>query len=168
MHFPIALLVTYGVCELIRFKRISTRPFWFYFKAILVIIGSIASLGAFFSGGIIEKMFRDIPEKNIIVPVHEMWAIITIIIFGILAASYFIKWVYLDEHEDFLNHHERVKNFWRIIAPFSKWVVETRASIILASLGLMSIITTGALGGAMVHGTKSDPLIAFFYNLFFK
>jgi hypothetical protein len=39
--------------------------------------------------------------------------------------------------------------------------------ILLAILGLVTLLITGALGGAIVYGVAGDPFTAFVYKIFF-
>ena len=43
VHFPIALLTIYSLLELVPFKQIYRQSYWFYTKAIILIIGSIST-----------------------------------------------------------------------------------------------------------------------------
>ena len=167
VHFPIAFLMLYALCELLRFQKITVQPFWFYLKASLSIVGVISALAAIITGGMIEAMFRSIPEKNAIVPVHEMWAMITLIIFAIPAIAYLITWMQAPECAKSLERWPSIKKISNTLSPLAKKVLATKIVVPLALIGLVSVSITGGLGGAMVHGINFDPTVAFIYHLFF-
>ncbi|MBI5400813.1 MAG: hypothetical protein HZB12_01720 [Candidatus Yonathbacteria bacterium] len=168
VHFPIGLPATYSVLEYIRFKKVRTQSYWFYVKAILVILGTVAAYTAIFFGSLIENMFIAIPAKSAIVPVHEIWAIVTTVIFSFLAICYFIRWIHLDSNDATpLHSRPLLKKIWGILCLVSKHTIDTNVSFIFAAMGLASIAVTGALGGAIVYGTAFDPFITFVYRLFF-
>lgn len=157
VHFPIALLMIYGVCELIRFKIISEKPYWFYIKAFLVIVGILSAFAAYQAGDAIEHQFE--AEHGDVMRVHADFAALSIVIFGIVAASYFVAWM------------NRVRQLslplWGLATRIQKLVLETPAVIILALAGLVAIAITGALGAAIAHGTDSDIFVNFIYRIFF-
>lgn len=157
VHFPIALLVIYGVCELIRFKIISEKPYWFYIKAFLSIVGILGAFVAYQAGEAIEHKFE--AEYGAVMRMHANFARISIVIFGILAVSYFVAWV------------NRVKSpswwLWKLATRIQLLVLETPIVILLAILGLATISITGALGASIAHGPDSDIFVNFIYQLFF-
>ncbi len=106
VHFPIALLTLYAICELIRFKKITTKLYWFHVKAVLIIAGLVTAELALVSGEAIEHMFKeDNPIKNAIVPIHAASAEGTVGIFFILALSYLILWIEYDSTKTFLSKY---------------------------------------------------------------
>ena len=157
VHFPIAFLVVYALCELLRFRKITGQPYWFYLKAFLVIVGILGALVAYQAGEAIEHLFE--AEYGEVVRVHAFFARISSAIFAILAASYFIAW---------LNRLKTINSsFWRMLTRIQVFVLETPIAIVLAIIGLSAISITGALGAAIAHGPDSDPFVSFVYKLFF-
>lgn len=167
VHFPIALLTLYGICELIRFKKVTTQHFWFHIKAILVIVGLITAELALGSGESIQRMFKDIPEKHAIVPIHSFFAEMTVGIFFILAITYLVLWIDYDAPKTFIKKHRTIEKTWGHLLSISKWITNTPFAPALAFAGIIGITITGALGGAMVHGPEIDPFVSFIYHLFF-
>jgi len=167
VHFPIALLTLYAICELVRFKNVTTQHFWFHLKAFLVITGSAASILAIGTGEMVADMFREMPEKNAIVPVHAILAEITSSVFLLLAISYAVLWAERDAINDSIEKRSWFRKSISRLTPFAKIIAETPISLVLAFTGIIGVTLTGALGGAMVHGIDSDPFITFFYRLFF-
>lgn len=166
IHFPIGLLATYSVLEFIRYKKVLAQPYWFYVKATLVILGAISAQAAVVFGSMIENMFLSIPEKNAIVPVHEIWAMVTTVIFTFLAICYLITWIRSGDGEGSFGSNSVRGKLWNTLSATSKLVAGTTVSLVFAIMGLISITITGALGGAMVHGIGFDPFITFVYHLF--
>lgn len=167
VHFPIALLTIYAICELIRFKKVTTQHYWFHVKSIFVITGLVTAQLALGSGEAVQKMFSDVPEKNAIVPVHAMFAETTVGIFFILAFSYLILWIEYDASKTLLGKYPRLSKPWARLVRVAKWIINTPTSLVLAFIGIIGITITGALGGAMVHGPEVDPFVSFVYHLFF-
>ena len=168
VHFPIALLTLYAICELIRFKKVTAQHYWFHVKAILIIAGLVTAELALGSGEAIEKMFKEEnPVKDAIVHVHAASAEGTIGIFLILAISYLVLWIEYDSSKKFLVKYPSLANPWKRLIKIAKWIIDTPASLVLALIGIVGITITGALGGAMVHGPDVDPFVSFVYRLFF-
>jgi uncharacterized membrane protein len=136
VHFPIGLLTLYVLLELIRIKRITGKPYWMNTKAILAVFGFLGAVAAYITGPEVEGGAPRILEM------HESFATATLLIFGILALHYVLRWA---RHEGI--HHR--------IPMLPDWIV-----IMLAIFGLVAITITGGLGGAMVYGTNFDPFMA--------
>lgn len=162
IHFPIAFLTVYAILEFIRIKKIQDLPYWFYVKAALVVIGSASTIPALFSGKLIEHGFQD---RRHLVNVHSFWAELTTVIFGIIALSYFIEIVARNNLFG-IKLGKSLDSIWQIKQKFSKIVLETKLVLLLALLGLVAVIITGALGGIIVYGPSLDPFTQFIYNIF--
>lgn len=158
VHFPIAFLMIYGACELIRFKIISEKPYWFYIKAFLSIVGILGAFVAYQAGEAIEHQFE--AEYGSVMEMHANFAKISIVIFGIAAASYFVAWVNLVKSPSWW--------LWKLATRIQKFVLETPIAIVLSLTGLVAIIITGALGASIAHGPNSDIFVYFIYQLFFN
>src|SRR3989344_1510181 len=72
---PIAFFTFYSLMELIRFRKITTLPYWFYIKALLVILGAASAYVTLLSGELIEEMFEE--GFGSLVEVHSFLAKIT-------------------------------------------------------------------------------------------
>lgn len=167
VHFPIALLSFYAICELIRFQKVTERPFWFYLKASFVTAGIVTAEFAAGTGELVQNMFADTPEKHAIVPVHALWAEMTIGVFFILAVSYVTLWVHFDATDFFLKKNPRIEKLWGFLTPIARRIIGTPLAPALAVFGLIGVTITGSLGGAMVHGPEIDPIVSSVYHLFF-
>lgn len=137
VHFPMALLTLYAVFELIRFKKVLEKSYWFYIKAVLIIFGTATALLAFITGPKIGG--------NKLVQMHRSFAMLTISIFGLITLGYLSK--------KFL-----------ILEIFS-FVMKPYIIIPLTFLGLVAITVTGGLGGAIVYSTQFDPFMTFIFKL---
>lgn len=139
VHFPIALLTLYAVFECIRFNKVLEKPYWFYIKAVLVIVGELLIL--------LTLMTAPEEGEKWIVEIHQVFAGTTVLVFGLVALSYLIRWLKM---EGKFNRAPTLPN---------------RSLIVLAVIGLVCITITGGLGGAIVYGTEFDPLMAPIFKL---
>ncbi len=139
VHFPIALLMLYAVFECIRFNKVLDKPYWFYVKAILVIVGELMIF--------LTLMTAPNEREMGLVQVHQTFAFATALVFGLIALHYLLVW--LKKEGKFNN-----------IPTLPSWSL-----IILAIIGLVCITITGGLGGAIVYGTEFDPLMAPVFKL---
>ena len=162
VHFPIALLAIYAVLEMIHCRKIMHKIEFFYVKFFLLLAGTV---GAFFSlgtGGDAVRLHRDVLA---LVKVHSTYATITTIIFTVLLCVYIFDWVYMVYDEKLLA--SKLSKIWK----FKKMIIHNIFTgpviITLAILGLITLLITGALGGAIVYGISGDPFTAFVYKIFF-
>lgn len=169
VHFPIALLSLYALCEFLRFEKIKQQPAWFYIKAVLVICGTVGALVAISAGDTAKEAVM----KNIIVPqvdnprliinLHETWAQATAIIFILLAAAYIVAWLNKFNIIDSLPG-TMLKKIWLFGTQIQKLLIGTKFVILLALAGLIAITVTGALGGSIIYGPNADPIVKFIYK----
>jgi len=135
VHFPVSLLTLYAIFELIRFRRICEKPYWFNVKATLAIFSFLGAAAAFATG----------PGQNARSPLGEMhqhFALATLILSGVIALHYLLRWV-------------RQAGYHHGIPAIPSWLL-----VLLALALLVCITITGGLGGALVYGTHFDPLMA--------
>ena|SRR5579872_6565978 len=137
VHFPIALLTIYAIFECIRFKKVIERPYWFFIKATLVILGELGALAAYVTG--------HGQRGSVLIHIHNQFAIFTVWIFAIISLSYLLEWFKPSKYSNFM-----MKPI--IIIP-------------LAFIGLLAVVITGGLGGAIVYGTQFDPFMAPIFKL---
>ncbi|MHB1330762.1 MAG: DUF2231 domain-containing protein [Minisyncoccota bacterium] len=144
IHFPIALLTIYAILELVRFRKILEKPYWFYIKASLIIAGSVGALVGVITGAIASGW---IIGGSRIFALHQIFGLSTLVLSVISAKAYGWEW---------------------FIGPgngFSKFVLQPKIIVILAFLILVCITITGGIGGAMIRGTQFDPLMAPIFKL---
>ncbi len=153
VHFPIALLTFYSLAEILRFRWFVDRPWWFPLKAFLVIVGFLAAGAAYISGDLAGGGFQNDPQLSAVVEAHELWAKITLGIYGIIGAAYFIVFL---TREGFMLFPSM------FVASLSR-VLDNRFMSVLALLALSAITITGGLGGSITYGPRIDPFIPIIY-----
>ena len=165
VHFPAALLPLYAIMELIRWKKVTGKPYWFYFKAVFAIIGMVSAHVASALGGTIEEAIGELhPELKPLIEAHSGMAALSTIVFTLLGLSYLVAWV-STEYPELLSRSGLFGRLFRASFTVQKSVLRSVPSIVLAAVGLFAITATGALGGAIVYTPKVDPVVTFFYGL---
>ena len=158
VHFPIGILVLYTAFEILRFKIITKRPWYFEIKAVLSIIGTLAAYATASTGELAEDILRiSSPDKMALVEIHSMYAVVTITIFSILAGSYLFEW---------LKKAGQVKIITKILFLNKLSYFIQKYSPLIAIVGLVSITITGGLGASIVYGPDVDPFVTFIYSRF--
>jgi hypothetical protein len=85
--------------ELARFKKVMPQPYWFYLKAVFLMIGGLGALAALYTGNMAKFAVRQgnftvaITNFSQVVRMHENFADLSVAIFGLLAAAYLIAWI---------------------------------------------------------------------------
>lgn len=150
VHFPIAFLVIWSLCEILPvsvwFKSVNWQPV----KNFLVLIG--------FVGGWVSQITGEIAEHLIgrsqLVHTHSFFAQASMVLFGIFAFEVVI--IFLK------NRYNNIYVKLGVITKIIDWalnLVQNRAfRFLLAMLGLIAIFVTGLLGGVLVYGPTADPL----------
>jgi uncharacterized membrane protein len=149
IHFPIAALTLYALLELVRWRKIAGLSYWFYLKAFLVIVGELGAIAAVVTGKILIQGFQGKLPKAI--EMHERFAIMTAIAFGIIVLLYITAWL----------GRARSSPVPKVESFLAGWLMP-----LLALAGLILITITGGLGGAMVFGADVDPIASLVYKLF--
>ena len=166
VHFPIAMLIVYAICELIRFRAVLAKPYWFYFKAFLVIIGSVSAFVTVKTGQMAEDVIREATGRvSDLIETHSTFALISTWLFTVLALLYIIAWIH-KEKPHFFASFQFLAVRWLLVCRIARIVFSPAVLVILAVLGLCAISITGALGGAIVYGPDFDPFSKFVYGLF--
>ena len=162
VHFPIALLTVYAILEMIHFRKLIYKIEFFYIKFLLLIIGTLGAFMSLATGDNAVRLHRDV---RALVHLHSNFATATTLIFGLLLLVYIFDWVNLVFDEKLFS--SKFSKIWSL----KKFVVHKVFSgpviILLAILGLIALLITGALGGAIVYGVSGDPFTAFVYKLSF-
>lgn len=156
VHFPIAFFVLYSGMEILRLKVFTKQPWWFYTKAVLVILGTLAGIVARQAGEMAYELLSS-GTKMPLVETHEFFAGATLVVFGFLAVCYGVEW--------YMRSHENVQNSWMVKArKVALFVIHTPVSFFLGLVGLGLIITTAGLGGMIVYGSSVEPVIPWLYE----
>jgi len=178
IHFPIALLTVYAICELIWSRRLAISPSWIKLKGFLVIVGTLAATAAYITGDWAQDALRQqspdpatfAPLHNLI-EVHSQFATFSLIVFWFLAVAYIIKLLRIaaPHAAATLAAGEGWKTYaFRFVARFQRVVIDTPFVYLFAIGGLLLIMVTGALGGSLVYGPDVDPFVTFVYKWLIK
>jgi len=163
VHFPIGLLVTYAICELIRARVLIKKLWWQRLKAVLVIFGTLWSYLTALTGDMALDLIRAKSTRLPIIEVHEKFALATILVFSVMAIYYALVFFHTSRWRRLSFLRWPILNWeWRGHVLFEELFVP-----LVALLGLVLIIITGGLGAAIVYGPNIDPFVNFIYSLFF-
>jgi len=164
VHFPIALLTIYAIAELMKFRKLLDTAYWFYVKAVLVIVGTLSAFLALNTGeGAEDLVSRSLDS---LVEMHSTFASASTWIFGIIGFLYLVSWISKSGWNQKISTSS-AGNYWNKIVVLSNRILNSGFIVLLALIGLIVITITGALGGAIVYGPEVDPIVSFIYNLFF-
>lgn len=165
VHFPIALLTLYALLEIISIKKITDRFLWISpVKIFLVITGFLSGFVAYQAGELIEDQFKKITALAPVVEVHSNIASFTLVIFGAIAVSYAVQ---VANQKGIRSKNGIVLQINKTAVALSKVVLRRGVVFLLATIGLIAVTVTGALGGAIAYGPDIDPFVKIIYSLLF-
>ena len=169
VHFPIAFLSVYSLTELVRLRYITSSVYWFYIKAFLVITGAAGAAAAYLSGEVAQELLSGGGSLQQLIEVHSRWAKGTTILFGSIAVIYAIAWISRLEMVKHLENYMKLNEqlAYQTAKRAVNYLVNSFIMIIPALVGLVCVLVTGALGGAIVYGPDADPFVRIIYNLVF-
>jgi len=146
IHYPIAFLTTYAVFELLRFRRVLDLPYWFYIKAMLVVVGELGAIAT-----VLTAVFSTstLAGESPLADMYINFILITALIFGLITLAYVSKY----------SGQSSALTMW------SSFILKPIIIIPLATIGLFFIVVAGGLFGATVYGTHFDPLLAPIFKL---
>jgi uncharacterized membrane protein len=147
VHFPIALLTLYSLFELISIRKLQEKHYWFYMKALLVITGFLGAIAALFTGLLSAGQRIGV---DALLALHLRFGIAALVIFGFIALLYILAWF----------------GGAKVFLITSKFLFNRGVMIPLALAGLLAVVITGGIGGAMVYGVGFNPLMTPFFNYF--
>ena len=159
VHFPIAFFIAYSVLEILPFKKLKREPYWFYIKALFVILGCFGALAAGITGSIAENQYA---EDGSLIELHSRINLLASASFAVLALGYFIG-LLKRANVNFANFN----SLGRLASLYENIVLETPLIYFFVITGFILISIGGALGGAIVYGSNFDPFTHFVYSLFF-
>lgn len=168
VHFPIALLMLYAALEVLRFEFVREWKAYFEIKALLVIAGGIALIPTLLAGLYAEELLDPSGQFEEYVELHKAFGLTTGFIFLVLAACYALVWY--DRAQGFripFLHRGLFDRVMRAKVKVARMVVDTPIAPILAGVGFVIIMITGALGAGVAHGPDTDVFVSFVYSLFF-
>ena len=171
VHFPVALLSIYAVMEFVRWNRATEKPYWFYLKAVFLVLGTMGAYVAAGFGGLIEdtiaaEKIATVPNIRGIIDMHSTFAGVTSVIFSFLSFAYIVSWIEHERPELIKQCLERFPVL-HLLVSLKNFLLRTPVVILLAFLGLVAITVTGAIGGGIVSGPSVDPIVTLVYRLLF-
>src|SRR3989344_923511 len=155
VHFPIGLLVVYGLLELIRFNKIKNNSYLKFLKGFLSITGLLTAGLAVITGDIAKETLSLTPEVSRLIETHETFAQMTFLVFFVLAAAYSIYFIGISKYS------KLIPEFIYSIAHFIR---ESWLTPLIALLGIALITITGGLGADIVYGANIDPVVKAIYS----
>lgn len=168
VHFPIALLTLYSFFECFYFRKLINKEYWFFVKAILVVMGTLGGFFALSTGDLAKNQYQNNIDIKNLIEIHSNWAAVAISIYSIISFVYIIKWF---DYSSWLKKY-KPNNFFIVVRSSVSRVIQIFLSpwilITLAGAGFVTITIAGALGGAIVYGPDVDPVVKFIYQLFFS
>ncbi|MDB4984555.1 MAG: hypothetical protein JWM20_734 [Patescibacteria group bacterium] len=168
VHFPIALLTLYSIMELLQVPKFNRSNAWQNIKSAFLIIGTLGSFAAFYTGGIAENSIG----ATKLIETHSTFALITIIFFAFLSVIYLIRIVHtaksIENMRAWFVQTKYISSVWKILTIVSNWILAQEWLLVILGVAALALISvTGALGGAVAYGPNTDPFVSFFYHLFF-
>ncbi len=161
VHFPIALFTIYAVCELMPSKRLRQSSTWLSIKATMVIVGTGSSFATFLSGYAIKDGFMRDKTLARIVVTHAQFALLTILIFLVLAKMYAILCLEKTALQVKLSRW----SLWNKLVRCAHFCYDKKIAPLFALIGLACVTVTAAIGGGIVYGQDVDPFVLFIYRI---
>ena len=153
VHFPIAFLFIWSLCELLPISRWFNSVNWTPIKNFLIVIG--------FLGGWVAQMTGEIAEELVgeteLVNTHSAFAQASMILFGIFAVEVVINFL----KTKYFNIYYKFGILAKIVDKALQLIQNKPFRFLLVLLALIAIFVTGVLGGVLVYGTSADPLAPF-------
>lgn len=166
VHFPVALLSAFTAIQVLPPKKILQSNALFTLSSFLLLTGGISALIARQTGDLAAHQLGE----NALIRAHESWATAATGIYGILCVLYLVIILekllivpayannrivkYITSHTWFSPIHTRLLQ-----------VIELRIAAIASYIGFITLTVTGALGGAIVYGPDTDPIVKFIYTI---
>lgn len=167
VHFPIGVLSTYALLEIASWymsgvrKQSWVRPA----KIFLVTFGVLTAIPTMGTGDMAEELLKPNSDATRIVETHAMFAGMSVLIFGVIAASYVVRSLTAQTLR-LPTLFKFILPLTSILNPLARALTETHLITVMVLVGMFVLITTGALGAAMVYGPTAEPIVTFVYNLF--
>ncbi|MCX6703238.1 MAG: hypothetical protein NTV02_00925 [Candidatus Zambryskibacteria bacterium] len=159
VHFPIALLTLYGVMEIVWSKVLKRELWWLNSKALLLTCGVLGGFAALQTGEIAEGLRE---RGSQLIETHSFYATVSVWIFVALLVGYIV--FYVEKYTASSEEQSFIKKITTVLKPIGRLIMW--GAPVLACVGIITLIITGALGGAIVYGPDTDPIVHFVYNAF--
>lgn len=157
VHFPIAFLTIYSICEIFTTKKLKSNETWLMIKIFLLVVGFLGTLAAVSTGDMASESMES-GSIGSLVSTHAFFAIFTEWVYGILSISYVLKFLSEKNKLPFMEN-----GLVKFILSIAKRFVYFALPISI--IGLVAVTITGSLGGAIVYGPDADPVVSFIYKI---
>lgn len=155
VHFPVAMLMAYSIIEIISLFSQKRAAKLYTTKTIILWIGAVWGFMALQTGEWTQEFLW---ISGDLVHTHEEYADKTFFVYAIITVYYIIKTMYIQQIwgkywvNNIQAYHSQLTSF------FASSVTQVIVTLIaIVWMGLLTI--TGALGGAIAHGTNNgDPV----------
>lgn len=153
VHFPIAFLLLYSLLKILPCDRWFPRLSFRLTRFLLLAAGVLGGFFASTTGEMAEHLTR---PNHQLVEMHALFAGMSIWIFGILLVGEIL----------FLANPYIQKKFptasWiKFLGAIEKILTHKVLTFTLTLGGIIAIVVTGVLGGALVYGASADPIAPF-------
>ncbi len=162
VHFPIALLTIYVLLELIRPSRLLASREWRVLKTTLLILGTLGAWAAAATGDFGKSLY---PLMREVIAEHEMFGETTTAVFSLLSLIYIFDLLQSWCGERMLATFGR---FWTFLKRAREILFPGAVIVIIAIIGFVLLLITGALGGTIVYGPHSDFFVTFVNKVLFQ
>lgn len=163
VHFPIALLSLYALLELVQlFPKLRQKDSLTHIKLGFLLLGTFFALLTLPTGETAEHTLGRDNALRALVNTHSFFATLSTDLFVGISILYVLRWVVAQPW------YVRIPELIRKLIAFVQKIFDHQVVIIVVTVvGLLGILITGALGGAIVYGPTVDPVVRFVYKLFF-
>ncbi len=150
VHFPIAFLCVYSIIKILPLEKWFPSISWKQIEQVLLVVGILGALAALGTGENAEHISR---PNHQLVEMHSNFATLATMMYGFLLAGETIM-VGNQKYFTRITTNQKILTIWHRLEIILCNPIITK---IVAFLGLLAILMTGLLGGAMVYGTSADP-----------
>ncbi len=168
VHFPIALLSLYALIECASYIFFRRHEKLVLIKGVLVIFGAITTLPTILFGMYAEEMLGEQEVIHEVIETHEAFAIITFLIFAILASAYALRLSHGTAFKLFvISRWILFKKIYDIKYALALHMTDGWFAPVVAAIGFISLVITGALGAIITRGPEADIITSFVYHYLF-
>lgn len=163
VHFPVALLTLYALIELVSLHpKLRNNKTVFYIKLVFLFTWTLGAM----AGIITWWRAEEAAGRSNLLHTHENFAEMTRNAFILLSIIYLAK-LYTYEKQTPI-----AKSFPPFLQNILEWIAKYARKVfapqILAVVGLFLVTVTWALGGALVYGKTTDPIVKRAVDTFVK
>lgn len=167
VHFPIGLLVVYGLMELVPARFCRNVSWWNSAKLFLLSLGMLSTVPTLITG----DMASDAISGRIapaLIDTHEMFAVTTVALFLVLLAAYTVRYFAKHGWGDWATRRGAIfAAVWKLKQQLAGIVLFAPVKTLIVLAALVAITITGGLGASIVYGPDIDPVVSFIYHLFY-